>query len=56
VQGEVGIAPEAGFLALPLHLNDLANGFLFAGIEAGSGVKGDVLGGECRHSREHAKQ
>ncbi len=55
-QGKVGVAAEAGFFGLALHVDDLANGFLVGGIEARSGVNGDVLRGKCRQGREHAKQ
>ena len=46
--GEIGVAMEAGVFALALHVDDLANSFLFAGVETGPGVKGDVLTAKCR--------
>ena len=46
--GEIGVAAQTGFLGLALHIDDLADDLLLAGVEARSGVKGDVLRGKCR--------
>jgi hypothetical protein len=41
---------------LALHVNDLANAFLGDGVEAGSVMKSNVLGGKGGYGGERAKQ
>src|SRR5215469_924736 len=43
---KLGIASKACFLRLALHLYDLANGLLIAGIDRGPGTNGYVLAGK----------
>jgi|ERR1700678_459444 len=56
VEGEIGIAAQAGFFGLPFHVDNLANDFLLDGFRIGPGMNGDVLRTKCRQGHQYAQQ
>ena len=47
-RGKFRIAVQAGVLGLTLHVDDLTDGFLLAGVETGTWMQGNMLTAECR--------